>query len=274
MSPRFSIVQYVPDPVTDERINIGVVVVDESDRVQGRFLRDWRRVREFGGTDVKFLQAFAREIEDLASSQPHLLIDPLALTRDVLDAAPERWHNALQLTPFRASTLDADALLEQIGGRFLKERVPRARGRDRRAAASIAANQLMEAVRGEGARRPERYVQRNVEIEGKHDDHHLDVALANGTVRLGALGLSFESRTPNDLQREIRATAWTLDDVAGASDIPLAVVVLPPKSRSKNYEHATDLFTDLGAEVVPEDEVADWARDVARDIPVVHRKTR
>jgi hypothetical protein len=52
-------------------------------------------------------------------------------------------------------------------------------------------------------------------------------------------------------------------------------VTIPPPRGSKTYTHAVSLFTDLGAEVVPEEEVSEWASDataaVYRDLVGVRR---
>jgi Protein of unknown function (DUF3037) len=273
MPSRYSIVQYVPDLVSDERINVGVLVF-EGNQVRSHFLRDWRRVRSFGGQDVGFLRKFARQVEDLGDPQIKIEMDVDALTAEMLEGAPERWANSIQLTPLRASTLPADELLEQTSRRFLRERVPATRGRDRRAAASLASRHLLEAVRGQGARKPELYVKRNLKVDGSLEDHHLDVALKNGKLRLGVLGLSFEARSPADVLKEISATAWTIDDVRNAIKIPMAVIALLPKSRSKSYDRAERVFTGLGATLVPEDEISDWAKDAARDAHVVRAGSR
>lgn len=76
--------------------------------------------------------------------------------------------------------------------------------------------------------------------------------------------MSFEVPSRGDINREISANAWTIDDVR--ESIPVSVVALPPRSRSKTYDHAVSLFQDLGAEVVSEADVGAWADDVAQDL--------
>jgi len=43
-------------------------------------------------------------------------------------------------------------------------------------------------------------------------------------------------------------------------------VTLPPRSRSKTYDHAVELFQRLNAEVVEEAKVPDWAIGVAEEV--------
>lgn len=55
MASRYSIVQYVPNPITDEWINIGVVAFDDND-VRVQFVNNWGRVQAFGREDINFLR--------------------------------------------------------------------------------------------------------------------------------------------------------------------------------------------------------------------------
>ena len=48
MPSRYSIIQYVPNPIADERIHIGVLAFDEN-LVKVSFLKNWQRVKDFGG---------------------------------------------------------------------------------------------------------------------------------------------------------------------------------------------------------------------------------
>jgi Protein of unknown function (DUF3037) len=266
-------IQYVPDPIADERINVGVLVID-AEGITSRFVRTWDRVKSFGGADVAFLRDFARKVEAIGGPHPALPIDPNGITEDLLATAPGKWKNSIQITHPRASTLCGGDLLDEVARRFLRERVPQKRVRDRRAAAAIAAASLGQALLNEGLRKPEKYVHRNYEIEGRFEDHSFDVALANGALGLGVLAMSFESGNATQLRREVQATAWTIDDVLREHrDLPLAVVALPPRSRSKTYDHAVELFGELGADVVPEHEIEAWAEEAAEQADFRHTRT-
>jgi len=54
--------------VIDERINTGVIVFGDG-RLQTRFLRDWRRVRQFGSEDITFLLDFAERTKQATAAQ-------------------------------------------------------------------------------------------------------------------------------------------------------------------------------------------------------------
>jgi len=51
MTPYYTVVQCVPDPIAGERINIGVIVLGEG-RLSCRFVRTWRRVAQFAREDI------------------------------------------------------------------------------------------------------------------------------------------------------------------------------------------------------------------------------
>ena len=62
MPSRYSIIQYVPNPIADERINIGVLAFDEN-LVKVSFLKNWQCVKDFGGEKIDFLQDFAERMQ-------------------------------------------------------------------------------------------------------------------------------------------------------------------------------------------------------------------
>jgi hypothetical protein len=265
MTSQYSVIQYLPDPATDERINFGVIAFG-AEETRAKFVRNWGRIGSFGGPDISFLKEFARQVEEATSAQPALPFDELELLNvEALHDVAGKWVNSIQLTSPRASTLQPSALVDEAAQRFLRERIrqPRA-GRDRRAAAGLASRNLLAALKAEGSRKPEKYVHRNEVVQGALDDHDFDVALVNGSPKLGVLAMSFEVLNRGDLAREISANAWTIDDVV--ESIPVSVVALPPQRRSKTYDHAVDLFRELGAEVVVESEVRGWAEDVAQEL--------
>ena len=270
MATRYSVIQYLPDPVTDERINFGVLAFDDPGEVHARFVRNWGRVESFGGADTGFLRSFARDVQEAASAQTALALSGATqLDYEGLLRAVGNWQNSIQFTSLRASTLSVGELVDEVAKRFLRERVAQPRkGRDRRAATRAAILGLEEGLRALGSRRPEKYVKRNEVVAGSLDEHAFDVALTNGEAQLGVLSMSFESgQNVSDLMRQISANAWTIDDVKSSSaDFPISVVTLPPRSRTKTYDHALDLFKNLDAQVVEEPDIEAWAAEVAAEM--------
>ena len=59
----FSLIRYVPDPVKNEFVNIGVLLRSEDARAAVRFTRDWSRVRCVDpDADTTMLEALEAEI--------------------------------------------------------------------------------------------------------------------------------------------------------------------------------------------------------------------
>lgn len=268
MGVLYTIVQYVPDPLADERMNVGVIVV-EGGRIEGRFLRQWNRVRTFGGEDVSFLRDFAERVNRWTPEHPEIpgLAAGARLNEKGLEEIVGRWHNSIQFTPLKASLSSKDQLLDQLTSRYLRH-APRKRTsyRDRRKAAQIAFRELEDAFLPVLSEQSEATVNRNVLIPGKLDEHRFDVSVENGHPYLAAHGLSFEGPHSKDLDKEIDATAWSIDDVKTANKtLDLAVLVLPPKSvRSKTFLRAVRVFEGLKADVVEEPEAESWAQEHAR----------
>src|SRR5215210_4704143 len=100
----YTVVQYLPDPVTDERINVGVIVFGDG-QVRSHFLHDWRRVRQFGAEDIGFLLDFADRVKQATGSQLPLTDDypSQPITEELLANIAGTWINSIQLTPARAS---------------------------------------------------------------------------------------------------------------------------------------------------------------------------
>ena len=109
MPGHYSIVQYLPDAVRGERINIGVVAFADGE-LRWRFLRDWHRVRQFGSPDVHYLQQLASEFSRFDEQQ----------LRDVI--AHRRGLDIIQFTEPAGSLLELDEILDQSARRFLVER--------------------------------------------------------------------------------------------------------------------------------------------------------
>ena len=95
-----SIIQYVPDAVTNERINIGVLVLHEG-RVKSLFLHNWNRVKQFAGAQRNVQLRLPslmvdREAGHRPSSRHRLGIYIATLA---LRAIPHRWMDVVAASP-------------------------------------------------------------------------------------------------------------------------------------------------------------------------------
>lgn len=271
MSARYSVIQYVPDPVSNERINFGVIAWDQSG-ARARFLRSNSRLRSFGGEDITFLREFASRIESATSDNLQLpgIVGEPAISVDDLQKMIGNWRHSIQFTEPRGSLKSAAEVLDEVVPIFLRDRrlVPSSAPRTRRTAAKLATQQIFNVVTKGGVQEPEKIVKVNHVIKGKVEEHKFDVVLANGKPLAAMNALSFEVQEGKSLDREIDALAWALVDAQKRNqNLALAVFALPPEGSSPAYDRASRVFKSLNVQLVTEEEkVAKWARKHARTL--------
>ena len=213
-------IQYVPDPVADERINVGVLVFDEN-RVRARFLKGWGRLDRLGRKDVSFLKPFAEEITDRCEAT---LFTDGQIDAEMIRRAAATWRDSIQLTEPGGSPLNLDALCEDAEGRFL--------GADRpRKLRLITTNSLRKLVLDEAkiafgrkGAPPHQFVRASCEIAGSVEPHRFSLTIANGHPHIAAEVFSFIGIIDQRGQeRDVRAGAWAFNDVRKRNpNLPLA----------------------------------------------------
>jgi hypothetical protein len=106
MPSRYRVLQYFPDLVTGECINIAVIAYDDT-AAFARTLQDWSRVQAFGGGSTEILQTVAQGLRQWTPEQ----------------ARGYRMNemSCLQLTEPRASITTAEELIDRIADRMLVE---------------------------------------------------------------------------------------------------------------------------------------------------------
>jgi DUF3037 family protein len=283
MASHYTVVQFVPDPIIDERINIGVIAFGGHD-VHARFVSDWNRVRRFGGQDVGFLRDFASQVARQQGRQMMLINqDGPALDENKLKAMAGRWVNCVQFTAPRASLKAPEELVEEMSERFLRSAVlrrPRVH-RTKRDAVAMSFQEMEDALIAKVGIRGTKLMQRTLSLDGLVDRHEFDVGVANGKPLLALNALSFEARDDKKLQTEVDAVAWAIDDVRKVHrTLPIGVLLLPPKGRSGAYDRAKRTFSALRADALSDDTLAAWsvkqAKRIATHVPknVVPRHRR
>lgn len=255
MSAKYSVVQYVPDPVAGERINVGVITWD-AQTLHARFLENWSRARQFGGENTEFLKDFAEKIRELADSDIHA---PLRSENGpaYIEKIIQNWHESIQFTDPRGSLEDAPALLESIAARVLRVS-PQSQSPVRRRgfAARAAYRHVYNAVKHIVPEKARSLVKQRGPIRGELVQHRFDVVVGNGTPVAGVNALSFEVKSGESLQKEIDAIAWAVDDVRKRDrDMPLAIFALPPPDENLHalFDRANKTFRGLNASVVTTD---------------------
>lgn len=126
MASKYSVIQYVPDPIADERINIGVIAFDNQN-IRVRFFKNWlswKRVQIFGMEDIKFLKDFARRMEKNVKEGYLFSEDKLneVSYQEIISKIAQEWINSIQITETRGSLDNVDDLIEDIANTYLRER--------------------------------------------------------------------------------------------------------------------------------------------------------
>lgn len=130
MQCEFFLVRYVPDPVKNEFVNIGVVLREagQPETARVRFTRDWSRVRCVDPeADTGMLEALENEVRERLSSG-------VAETALMMKSLEDSFSNMLQITEPKACLADSiPAEIEQLSRMYIESRkqrgVRRASGR-------------------------------------------------------------------------------------------------------------------------------------------------
>jgi hypothetical protein len=275
----YSVVQYVPDPIANERINIGVVAFGDG-MILSRFSETWeRRARRFGHEkDLSYVRDFVDHIQSADRTQFLNVWGEQRVSETEIRRIAEEWRGSLQLTVPRASTESPALLLEGVASKFLRGRATVAPYRSRMQGMHLAAHALRMAVDAVTGQKDEaaHLVHRYVPINGELDHHQLDVGIKNGALLHGTWAISFDINDHIKVEHDIKRTAWSVADVRKVeARVPLSIFMLLSQSHSdaKQLRDAKKMFRGLDAEVVEEDSVLDWAKTIAeRVVPSAMRK--
>lgn len=265
MVAHYTVVRYMPDPVSEECVNVGVIAWDRAETVC-RFLKNWRRVSAFGGESVAYLKQFADEMEALTSSQLLLFRVGAKTSLDGkdLEAMVGTWHGSIQFSKPRGSLKGAQALLEDVAPIFLRERSSSEhhRSRSRSTVAKMAAGCLFREIENLNIPEPAHFVRRDYVLKGKVAEHRFDVGLVNGKVYNLIQAVSFE-KAESDLRQELYAKYFDIEDVRrDHSNLGLAIVAFPPiaQPQIKLFEEATKILGEFGAQIVIDRQLDSWAK--------------
>jgi hypothetical protein len=270
MASRYSVIQYVPDPIADERINIGVVAFNNN-AVRVRFVSNWERVRCFGLKDIEFLKNFAHQMKNEAEEGVLFPCDKFneLPNQERISKITQGWINSIQLTEPRASLETVDELLEDIANTYLREQnaelEPKVKVRDRQAAARIVRSKTREVLKREFGDKARDLLRKDYELAGTKTNNKFDVVVANGRPYFAAHGLSFEVDIPDTLKD---AVLWRISDIKSCHpNFPLGIFVLPPKSGQHHYKQieytyqkTIKTYKAMGAEIIQENDVEPWVK--------------
>lgn len=265
MTASYTVVRYVPDPVRDEAVNIGVVAYDDV-VVHSRFVDDWRRVRHFGDEDISYLKSFARSVE-AASPDQWDLASGSRVTPDAIREMADSWMNSIQFTEPRATLLSPHEAVQHLAPRFLAGIAQaRPRRRTRHYARGMVIRTLTRTLRERGLH-GQNLLQRDGRVVGRREAHRFDAVLGGGDLVAAAHGVSFDSHLPKRSRESLDAIKWAVDDIHQANaGIVLGILALSPSEPDSEvgrlYDATTRVLEDLGAEVLSPDSLSPWASRV------------
>jgi hypothetical protein len=275
MITKYSVVRYEPRPLSGEAINIGVIAWTER-KIVTRFVDDWRRIRAFGRENIDFLREFAHKLEGSASSQQKLFgLEPESLNVHELETVVESWSRSISFSEPRASMKSPEEALHEVTSIYLLGSQHRPRARDRRTAAMIAIRSVSTVLAHLRGSEAVDLIKKQSSISGKIEKHIFDVVVENGRPYFAAQGLSFEKSGILEVQKDVDATAWAIDDVRkspATRDLPVAVLALPPSGRFQPYMSARRIFRALDVRLISESGMRDWVKKTIRVLPPASSK--
>lgn len=273
MATFYAVIRYVPDPIADERINVGVVAWDDT-RVESRFVADWRRVESFGKSDVRFL----REFESWVAAGHGVGLIGLEgeprFTPDVATRLAGQWGGVIQLSEPRVSMLGVVETLEAVVRRFLRGKVREpAQSFDREAAIRKANEVLRRLLRSKVGGDALPLVHPAAELRGAACPHRFDFVVGNDNDAAVAAVHAFSFRTASGerLVQQASALAFAAMDVrewlvrkGQAQRVPhLAAFMIPPLKVTQDVDDAYRVFRRAGIPVHSEETMDGWVGSIA-----------
>lgn len=256
MASWYSVIQYVPDPVSNERINVGIVGMTTEGTPTFHFLKDWNRVKSFSGTSVSGLREYLGSLEDEN------------LTLKKLEVLSEDVTSSIQFTKPHVSSKEPDQLLAWLSARMLTDHEVTTQHSSKKDVISDASRLLNSAVTKSNSHAAKKLeVKTRTEIQGQHLEHTVDLSLHNGKPLMVATAFSFNKANVRQLSRAVELAFWALFDIKeGDHRVQLALVYSKSinEQNQKLLDQSIIMYRSIGADVVPTQKIASWARSVVQ----------
>jgi hypothetical protein len=268
---QFQLIRYVPDPVRNEFVNIGVLL-RAADGAQSmlRFTRDWGRVRCLDpDADTQMLEALEIEVGQRLQSQP------ADQARPITDVLLDSFSNGVQITESKA--LLADTFLAGVEDlmRLYVDSPRRERSQRRRGRAALVAT-MRTRFEEAGVWNLMRKQIAAADYTRPGDPMRIDCGYRlNGQVRMfqaisleadaddakllaySAPGLGEGVRRVDRAELQLTAIVEPMQQVAGENE-----------DRSTQYRFAIDIMEDGGIRVLTSSLLPDIAQTARRELHV------
>ena len=110
----YSVIRYVPNPLNEEFINIGVYAFNEKE-IKVKFLENWDRVRAFSNEDIGFLLQFKDSVYDVVQNGSFIPGDDPKKGNNLfrLQKISNSWMNSIQFREPLASLIPLEYTLDE-----------------------------------------------------------------------------------------------------------------------------------------------------------------
>jgi hypothetical protein len=260
----YSVVKFIPDPLSGESVNIGLIVFSpEGEYGRAVFDDSERRARRIApGANLAFLDQVERELRDALprpTGQKTLGLAGRGWDSEALWRLSRDSQNVLQFSEPLASTEEPERLVHRLKEIYLPALAGRSRSRD---ALAVRRHVRRDLVRvGLSA-----WLRDDFEVKGRHDRYRFDIAVVrngNGSADQLIESMTLAKADTEATRRELDALGYALYDLRNAERTgPVALVVAPDESRTL-VKLAGSILDEFDAEVVIEDAADNWAAALA-----------
>lgn len=279
------VLRYVPDAVRGEFVNIGIVAGADDQDWAIRRVTDFRRASKLGGSAGQ-TKVWLEHFESSLSLRPDSrglfdVVDaqqPPGASRTTLERLRTRLNNTVQLSPAapvvaESASAAANLMFEQL----VLERPRRPMGMTRSRVADTVRDEFNMHVELRG-----RVKNRPLVTVGKQTAR-LDFAVGKADVRQITHAWSFELRSVDNLEQEIRAWNYFMQRIRNdggylrrakdseeglrvPEEVAVRVVYAEPQNepQREQLEIARDAWDELEIEAVPLSRVEDVAEEASR----------
>jgi hypothetical protein len=268
----YSIVRFVPDPLREEAINLGVMLVSADGKYADyQFLHRYKtRIASMAPDfDQQLVEAVYSDLADALQGrgwQPELAHLGRTISGEWLDELSNRFMNQIQFSSPRACIpSDPDETLQQLFRRFVRggrRIMPPTQIIDR-----IEIRHRCETLLRDWVRQPSR-VARPVIVKGATASHSFDLGLKNGVVTAALHALSFQVPSTLDtvLHRDhIAAAAYDIH--RSRSDFPVYAVFAPQRHDTDGLlEESRQMLMEQSVNFVLLDELPERRDEIVRTL--------
>lgn len=278
MNHRYWTIRYVPDPVRDERVNIGIIVGSVDDKDWSiRHVENTARANRLGGESGRAV-AYVRALADRVASAllPNELLRTVEpMTTSFVERLRVHQQNSVQLSEARTVIAEsADAAMDLIYPLMVEEAEPRLRSAGRQRIARLMNEEFHRRFESAGVPMRTKVPARSESATGSFDF----VLGAGGSMQL-AQAWSFTVQSTDDLQQQFQAWNWLVSRVREegavlgrgngdvlriARDTPLLVVHDQPQTDQQKHtlEAAQESWSVLDIDVQPTSHLARTAAEL------------